>query len=445
MAFGDSFKKLNLSGIGAKLRALGQKLSFKKKSLPESPSSTDHTDPGFLDDAPNASSMIENTDPMLELPKPTLGARIKRALKLSSKPASNGEALDTATSNILDDGAPQQPSGNALQRLSGKTLAFAGRLTSTLKENFPKNLEDLKKIQPEELMDRMRELTGGGATGMYLRLGAAAFAAYFLADTVSLFTDSLIPDAPPVPAPIVKRTEEKQRSINEYAAVVDSNMFIGHTIPSETVDPNGPARKTNLPLVLIGTVVLKNELKSIATIEDRSANMVFPVRIDDVMNNQIQIKKIEHLRVTFLNMNSNQMEFVEIIEDTPVLRIESARPTAPKGEGGVTKLDDTHVQIEQKVIRDGMANLNEVLQQARAIPNFENGMPDGYKILQIAPGSIFEKLGIKNGDVISGLNGEPVNDPGKALGLLNDLPNANHVEITVKRNGHKQTMNFDIR
>ncbi|MBI3542315.1 MAG: PDZ domain-containing protein, partial [Deltaproteobacteria bacterium] len=91
-----------------------------------------------------------------------------------------------------------------------------------------------------------------------------------------------------------------------------------------------------------------------------------------------------------------------------------------------------------------MANLNEVLQQARAIPNFENGMPDGYKILQIVPGSIFEKLGIKNGDVITGLNGETVNDPGKALALLNDLPNANHVEITVKRGGQKKTMQYDI-
>ena len=508
MAFKDVFKKLNLSGTGAKLgeklAALRQKLPFGKKPAalsqgepglleqPSEPSATPHTfvddgptDPGIPIETINAGAASSNAGPenaspesqtgLLEAP-PTQNfvSRVSGFFKRRGTPTPDVEpgvaaevapGLDSPTPPTeLPVAAPGPtvepfvaPEGNAFKRyaalagyhyknISTNFKAQAKTLATQLKENFPKNMEDLKKIQPDELFERMRQLTGGRASGMYMRIGAAAFASYFLADTVSLFTDSMIPDAPPVPAPIVRRaTEGNRRSVNEYAAITDRNIFSAKNIIPKEINDDGIAQKTNLPLNLIGTVVLRDERKSIATIEDKSQNMVFPVRIGDTMNDRIEITKIEHLKVTFRNKSNNRLEFVEIVEDQPTLRVEASHGPAHSSDGGVTKLDETQIQLDQKVIRDGMANLNEVLQQARAIPNFENGMPDGYKILQIVPGSVFDKLGIKNGDVVVGLNGEPVNDPGKALGLLNDLPNANHVDIAVKRGGRKMNMSYDIK
>ncbi len=494
MAFKDVFKKLNLSGTGAKLAeklaALRQKLPFKKKENPLLEAPLDSNPQTFVDDGPtdpgvpldaNLEPQVVETpydglsDGMLEAPKKSflrgLGSnlrggfqRIGGLFKRSSTPTPEIEpGMESApvTAEIADaaaDAAPAfvPPEGNAFKRLTATAAYHLGTfatnlrvqartLGTQLKENFPKNMEDLKKIQPDEIFERMRKLTGGRASGMYLRLGAAAFASYFLADTVSLFTDSMIPDAPPVPAPIVRRSnDDKHRSVNEYAAITDRNIFSSKNIIPEDKPGDGIAQKTNLPLTLIGTVVLRDERKSIATIEDKSQNMVFPVRIGDTLNDRIEITKIMHLKVEFINKSNNRLEFVEIVEDMPTLRVEATH-AAGKAEGGITKMDETHIQLDQKIIKDGMANLNEVLQQARAIPNFENGMPDGYKILQIVPGSIFDKLGIKNGDVVVALNGEPVNDPGKALGLLNDLPNANHVDIGVKRGGRKMNMSYDIK
>ncbi|MBI3558295.1 MAG: PDZ domain-containing protein [Deltaproteobacteria bacterium] len=501
MAIKDLLTKLNLSGTGAKLAeklaALRQKLPFKKKDpnlehpphhlddLPADSAQASHTfvddgptDPGIPLDASNTNVVSVETpnDSLIAAPKKNFfsgladnlrggAARIGGMFKRKATPTPEYEPGMEPGAVATDAPAPAStesvppfvaPEGNAFKRytalagyklknLSTNFRAQAKTLATQLKENFPKNMEDLKKIQPDELFERMRKLTGGRASGMYVRLGAAAFASYFLADTVSLFTDSMIPDAPPVPAPIVRRaTEDKRRSANEYAAILERNIFSAKNVIPEDKIGEGVAQKTNLPLNLIGTVVLRDEKKSIATIEDKSQNMVFPVRVGDTMNDRIEITKIQHLRVEFINKTNNRLEFVEIVDDQPALRVEASRP-AGHGDGGITKLDDTHITLDQKVIKDGMANLNEVLQQARAIPNFENGMPDGYKILQIVPGSVFDKLGIKNGDVIVALNGEAVNDPGKALGLLNDLPNANHVEIGVKRGGRKMNMSYDIR
>ena len=345
--------------------------------------------------------------------------------------------------------------GESLARLRGGFSLKARILAAKnfIQEHFPRNLEDLKedlkKLQSEEVLSRARRLASGKAYGTYLRMGAAAFAAYFMADTVSLFTDSVIPDAPNVPTPrIAKKAEKRGKSIEDYNAIISRNIFNSKgIIPEDNESLGGPARKTNLPLNLIGTVVLKNELKSIAAIEDKSQNMVFAVRIDDTFDDKIKITKIEHLKVYFINQSTGHLEYVEILEDLPQMAPQPAKAAAHKAapSNGISQADDTHYDIERGAVDKAVGNLSEVLQQARAIPNFDNGMPDGYKILQIVPGSIYDQLGIKNGDVVCGLNGDPINDPGKAFQLFNELKTSSHLEICLKRGGHKSVMNYDIR
>ena len=366
-------------------------------------------------------------------------------LRRNKTAAVSGEE-PTLLTELKADSLISEPPLNRFKAALASIRVQAGELATTIKNKFPKNLEDLKRLQSDEAMDRARQLFSGGNAATYLRLGAAAFAAYFLADTVSLFTDSLIPDAPPVPAPRVARQVERGPTIDEYAAIIQRNIFNSQgLIPEPASGSGGPARKTNLPFTLVGTVVLQDELKSIAAIEDKSQNLVFPVRVEDTISDKVKITKIERFRVYFQNKSSGFLEYVEIIEDLPVLNTQVLRPAAAKSDEGIAKVSDTNFEIESKVISNALGNFSETLQQARAIPNFENGMPDGYKIIQIIPDSIYEKLGIQNGDVVCGVNRETINDPGKAFQFFNDLKSARHVEICVKRGGRKMTMNYDIK
>lgn len=421
MGFGDHIKKLNLSGIG---KAIGKPFSaaaawtrnrFKKKDE-------------------------ENTDPNFMLPPEATSGMVSGQSELPSSP---GFTQETPDSQIDTPIAP--PPTNRITEFFGDIRTRINAFGATIKEKFPKNLDDLRKLQSEEALDRVRQLFSGGNAATYLRLGAAAFAAYFMADTVSLFTDSLIPDPPPVPAPRVARREEKRRSIDEYAAIIQRNIFNSQgIIPEPEGGDNGPARKTNLPFQLVGTVVLKDELKSIAAIEDKSQNLVFPVRVDDTLADKAKITKIERFKVYFINRSTGYLEYVEIIDDLPQVSMRAPAPSHSKGGDGVTKTGDTSFELDRKVVDNAVSNLTEVLQQARAIPNFENGMPDGYKIIQIVPGSIYEKLGIQNGDVVCGVNDEPINDPGKAFAFFNEVKSARNLKICVKRGGRKMTMNYDI-
>lgn len=274
-----------------------------------------------------------------------------------------------------------------------------------------------------------------------------ALLAFILADTSSLFVENLVPDAPSASAPLPKPAEKTTESADQkYPAIVERDVFSSlHTIPEEGYI-GGPATRTRLAFTLVGTLIFDDTAKSIATINDTSLNRVFPVQVGDSILDKARIENIENYKVVFTNLSSGVLEYVDMPHDEPLPPTEF-QPTVLSGvkKTGINALDETHYEVRRTTIDESVANLTQVLQDANAIPNFENGNLNGYKVVQVKPGSMFDQLGIKMGDVISNVNGTPVNDPAKALQLLSDLKNLNQVTLAIKRNGAPVTLNYSLR
>ena len=75
--------------------------------------------------------------------------------------------------------------------------------------------------------------------------------------------------------------------------------------------------------------------------------------------------------------------------------------------------------------------------QVRIVPSFVNGAPVGFKLFSIRPGSALERAGLKNGDVITRLNGFDLTSPEKALQLYSTLRCARRYEAELLRAGEK--------
>ena len=90
-------------------------------------------------------------------------------------------------------------------------------------------------------------------------------------------------------------------------------------------------------------------------------------------------------------------------------------------------------------------NMSQILTQARALPYMENGKTVGFRLSEIVPGSIYEKIGLVNGDVIQKVNSQDVDDPAKFFQLYQGLRTESNVAIDVIRGGQHQTMNYEIR
>lgn len=309
------------------------------------------------------------------------------------------------------------------------------------------------KLQDREWVERFGE-KGFARSGKILTVVACA---WFLSAIGAILVDRYLPPPPPtMQSGFASGGHSLRVPMESYDIIMGRNLFnseglIGGEDPnSGGVDENAAPVKTQLPLNLIGTVIFQDMNRSLATIEDRSASAVFPVRVDDEIPGKARIRSIEARKVVFINLENNRPEFIDLPEDSPginpIVPIRSSVPTpsASKNKKGIEKLSATRFNVSRSELDSAFANFGMVLTQAKAIPNFENGVQQGYKLTQIVPQSIYDKIGLKNDDVIMGINNESVNDPAKAFGLLNELKTSNHLELRIKRNGKETVINYDI-
>ncbi|MGB9599189.1 MAG: type II secretion system protein GspC, partial [Myxococcota bacterium] len=99
----------------------------------------------------------------------------------------------------------------------------------------------------------------------------------------------------------------------------------------------------------------------------------------------------------------------------------------------------------QSELERTLTNLNDVAMQARIVPNFEGGKANGFKIFNIKANSIYEKIGLKNGDVIQKINGFEINSPDKAFEVYQKLKDAKAINVEINRGGSNMTLDYTIR
>ena len=111
---------------------------------------------------------------------------------------------------------------------------------------------------------------------------------------------------------------------------------------------------------------------------------------------------------------------------------------------GVSKLSETEYTIEREEVDRVLGNLSAVATKARIVPSFKNGKPNGFKLFSIKPGSIYSKIGLRNGDVIQSINGYEMNSPDKALEIYQKLKDSTSITVDIQRRGRAMTMNYGI-
>jgi general secretion pathway protein C len=83
----------------------------------------------------------------------------------------------------------------------------------------------------------------------------------------------------------------------------------------------------------------------------------------------------------------------------------------------------------------------DFLSQALIVPNAGGG----FRVGQVQAGSLYEKLGLRVGDVIRSVNGQPVNNMEEVMGLYQQLGNASEVNVEVLRAGVAQSLHVTLR
>jgi general secretion pathway protein C len=229
-----------------------------------------------------------------------------------------------------------------------------------------------------------------------------------------------------------------------YAAIAERDVF--NAVKREGPDPNSTVafKRTDLNLKLWGTALANDPARSFAIIEDQAARRQVLYRVGDSILEVATLARVEWDRVILDRDGAEE-----------VLEISSARASgkgaAPGGATGagagerIRKTADNKFLIDRRELEQTVANINEVFTQARAVPFFENGKTVGFRVFAIKPGSVFEKIGLQNGDVINRVNGVELTDPTKAISLFTELQNEGHIAVDLQRNKQSKNFSYEIR
>jgi len=202
-----------------------------------------------------------------------------------------------------------------------------------------------------------------------------------------------------------------------------------------------PVRETELNLTLKGILAHRGGGKQLALIAKGDGDETV-YGVGDTVPGGAEIVRIESRRVILRRNGVTEALNLEVQE----LEGGSAgRVANGGGGGGIRRTGEHQREVARSTVRRKLENLPTLLQQAKAVPHSENGRKAGFRIVNIQGGSVFEDLGLKEGDIIQGVNGKQIRTPSQALKAYRELKSASNFKVRLKRNGQPVTLNYDVK
>jgi hypothetical protein len=100
--------------------------------------------------------------------------------------------------------------------------------------------------------------------------------------------------------------------------------------------------------------------------------------------------------------------------------------------------------IRREFFADLLVNPVRLSGQARVMPSFNNGQPRGLKFYAVRPGTLPRAIGMKNGDLLTGVNGRPVRTIDDALTEFTLLRGVRSLDLDIERKGEPVRLHLDI-
>lgn len=226
-------------------------------------------------------------------------------------------------------------------------------------------------------------------------------------------------------------TGKERASLASYAVIAQRNLF---NIKKQE-DAAKPAQVTSLSLRLVGTNLSPEG--SMAIIEDTKTKNQDVFEVNEQVFDQAKLVRVFQDSVK-LERNGKE----------EVLPLQDAEGTAGTGGAELASApaeDKTEFAVAEEELTAELSNLPRLLSQARAVPYFRNGKSIGMRLFAIRSGSIYEKLGLKNGDIIKAVNNTSLSDPTQALRLFEQLKNEKSISVQTERAGQDVPLSYTIR
>ena len=230
------------------------------------------------------------------------------------------------------------------------------------------------------------------------------------------------------------------RPFSEYAVISRRNLF-GAQEPSDRQRISSDIerlRQTRLKLKLRGTIS-GSEDTARAVVEDASGKGQFLVKVGDAIQDAVVVMILKGKIVLQV---SGREELLEMDQWT------SGLSATPLSSSSLTpaQVDDRQqvISVKRSQIDDAIKDINQLMKQVRIIPNFNQGKPDGLTISGITQDSFFSQIGLRSGDILSGVDGKAIESVDDALKLYTGMKSSSRLKLQLKRGGREEVIDYAI-
>lgn len=270
----------------------------------------------------------------------------------------------------------------------------------------------------------------------------------------------------PAPAAVSARPAGERPQI-----ILARNLFRASTQEAAAPVPEDEVyQKTKLPLRLLGTAARAEAALSWAAVEDLDDRKHLVVRVKDQLKGRAEVVRIERRRIVL--RNGGRLEELGLDEagptaaaanpgmaprrfagrpapgPPPVQEMPSAGPEAlvAPPRGTVQRLGGDRYAVAREDFEDVAVNPAQLFSQARILPKYVEGQMVGVQLNSIKSGSVFEEMGIRDGDTITELNGIRISSQQDSAKVLRELSGARDITATVLgSDGRTRQVTYEIQ
>ena len=216
----------------------------------------------------------------------------------------------------------------------------------------------------------------------------------------------------------------------DVAGIVNAHLF-GTPPAAATSQDAANAPQTSMPLVLTGIIAAEDPQNGLAILgESAAAAKVYAV--GDNVPGGAKLHSVFSDRV-IIDRNGR-------LESLALPR--QLQPgSAPAPSAAALQTEVPVMDRMRRLITEDPGLMADIM---RPQPVFASGRQKGYRVYPGRNRQAFSRLGLRPGDLVTAINGTPLDDPARGQEIFRTLGSSSEAHITVMRSGQQQDLTLNI-
>ncbi len=217
----------------------------------------------------------------------------------------------------------------------------------------------------------------------------------------------------------------------DIGALVNAHLF-GNAVVQNTGGDAANAPPSSMPLVLAGVLATEDPKLGMAIIGENAASAKV-VSVGKQVPGGAQLHSVYNDRAV-IDRNGT-------LESVFLPRRSTSAAGAPPPPMPLAGGNDQAVERMRRLVNEDPGMLGQVV---RPQPVFAGGKMRGFRVYPGANRQAFARLGLRAGDLVTAINGTPLDDRDRAQEIFGTLNSSTDARVMVTRNGRQQELVLNI-